>query len=309
MIKLEGVFETPVLLLLFNRPDKTKKVIDLLRKIKPKQVFVSADGPRPGNKNDKILCSNVRELIVSYIDWDCKIFTLYNENNLGCGLAVSRGIDWFFKQVDYGIILEDDCILSESFFSFSQELLVRYKDRPDIMMIRAINFIHDEVKTLDSYYFSNIPYIWGWATWARAWKLYDYNMTDWSKLKRSMFQNKFSSRILPKYFTKRYDRVYKGGIDTWDTQWVYTIHKNNGITIVPSVNMVRNIGFDEMATHTLGDTPSYVKKLRLYELKSIQHPDFVNVNFKMDEREGQLIYNPSFLSKLNAFIAKFKLVN
>ena len=115
-----GSLITPVLFVIFNRPDTTQKVFNAIRQAKPKQLFVAADGPREGKEGEKEKCEQVRE-IIEQIDWDCEVKTLFRDKNLGCKIAVSSAIDWFFENVEEGIILEDDCLPSQSFFWYCQE--------------------------------------------------------------------------------------------------------------------------------------------------------------------------------------------
>jgi hypothetical protein len=169
------ICNTPVLFLIFNRPNTTEQVFEAIAKAKPRCLFVAADGPRTDKEGEAEKCQAVRD-IIKRVDWDCEVKTLFREQNLGCKEAVSSAITWFFEQVEEGIILEDDCLPSDSFFSFCAELLEKYRDDKRIMMISGDNF-QDGIQRGDaSYYFSSVPWIWGWATWRRAWRLYDREM-------------------------------------------------------------------------------------------------------------------------------------
>ena len=160
----------PVLFLIFKRPDTTQRVFEAIKKAKPKQLFISADGGR--NEEEKKSCNALREAIVAQIDWDCELKTLFRENNLGCKMAVSSGISWFFEEVEQGIILEDDCLPNESFFKFCETMLEKYKDDQSIWHIGANNF-QDSIKRGDAdYFFSMYSHIWGWASWRDRWQKY-----------------------------------------------------------------------------------------------------------------------------------------
>ncbi|MEO8165112.1 MAG: glycosyltransferase family 2 protein, partial [Betaproteobacteria bacterium] len=163
----------PVLIVGFNRPHTTTRVLESLRAAKPARVFFAVDGPRPDAVEDASRVDKVQSL-VSLIDWDCEVQTLFRSNNLGCKLGVSSAISWFFQQVDAGIILEDDCIAHPSFFPYVRELLGRYAVDERLLMISGNNFQADRRKPADSYYFSRYAHIWGWATWRRAWQHYDH---------------------------------------------------------------------------------------------------------------------------------------
>ena len=158
-------FNTPILFLLFNRPDTTQKVFNSIREIKPKYLFVSADGPRPNSLNDLNDCNQTRK-ILDQIDWECNLKTLFREKNMGCKKAIKEGIDWFFEHVDKGIIIEDDCLPSKSFYSFCEELLNIYENDNRIMMISGYNAL-GKFETPNDYLFSKIGSIWGWATWKK----------------------------------------------------------------------------------------------------------------------------------------------
>lgn len=109
--------ETPILFIVFNRLDTTKQVFAKIREARPKQLFIAADGPRPGNANDIVRCQEIRDYLVANIDWECDLQTLFRSENLGCALACSGAINWFFDQVEEGIVIEDDCLPDPSFFN------------------------------------------------------------------------------------------------------------------------------------------------------------------------------------------------
>ena len=169
---------TPVLFLIFNRPETTEIVFSVIRKAEPPRLYVAADGPRPDYPNDAESCEIVRA-IATDVNWDCKVKTLFRDQNLGCKLAASKAIDWFFEQELEGIILEDDCLPDQSFFWFCQELLGKYRDDTRIMHIGGTNFQFGKERTKYSYYFSRYAHVWGWASWRRAWKFYDVEMKNW----------------------------------------------------------------------------------------------------------------------------------
>jgi hypothetical protein len=241
---------TPVLFLIFNRPQPTRRVFEAIRMAKPSLLFIAADGPRSSHSDDANRCVETRE-VVNQIDWDCEVKVLLREKNLGCKVAVSEAITWFFEHVESGIILEDDCLPAPSFFRYCTTLLEKFRYDERIMQISGMNLKGNWKRAEADYFYSYYGGIWGWATWKRAWNLYDVNMSDWgSAWSKSAIKNilgndlQASSRIL------LFDSVFKGEIDTWDYQWSYCRLKNSGMSIVPSVNLVKNIGFGPDATHT-----------------------------------------------------------
>jgi len=280
---------TPVLFLIFNRPDTTQKVFDAIKKAKPKQLFVAADGPREGKEGEKDKCEQARK-VIEQIDWDCKVKTLFRDKNLGCKVAVSSAIDWFFENVKEGIILEDDCLPSQSFFWFCRELLEHYRDDTRIMTISGDNFQFDRKRGDGSYYFSKYPHIWGWATWRRAWKHYDINMKNFEEFKKeAQINNIFPIKQQQKYWTKIFQTVYEEKIDTWDYQWAYTCFINNGLCIMPNVNLVSNIGFSSNSIHTK-DKSSTFSEMEAREITDIIHPNFILADQEADLLTSKLCF-------------------
>ena len=247
------MFETPILILIFNRPELTQLLLDTLRPIRPSKLYVSADGPRKNKPGEAAICEATRK-IMEQIDWDCELKTRYADDNLGCRIGVSQGITWFFEQEEYGIILEDDCLPQPSFFRFCEELLLKYQQDSDIWMVSG-NHPFPEI-TQDnpaSYFFIKFPFIWGWATWRRAWKHYDLEMRDLDQ-QRDIFSREpfLKNRLSEAYLWDKFVHSKSGVTNTWDFQWFYTILKNEGKCILPAVNMVENKGFGEGSTHTSG---------------------------------------------------------
>jgi hypothetical protein len=236
--------DIPVLLIIFNRPDKVRRVLSALREAEPAQVFIAADGPRPHSPRDGELCSTTRQ-VLSEIDWECEIHTLFHRTNLGCKLGPETAISWFLSQVPSGIILEDDCLPAPDFFPFCAELLDRFQACEHIMMIGGYNALGSWPRADASYLYSRTA-----PTWSRAWQHYDADMTAWSsgstkrKVRARMSAGEF--RIVRRLF----DRVHDGTLDAWDYAWSFAMLRTGGLSIVPATNLVENIGFDEAATHT-----------------------------------------------------------
>jgi len=190
---------TPVLFIVFNRLDTTKQVFEEIKKAKPQKLFIAADGPR--NFQEKNKTDVVRKYILENINWKCEVKTLFREKNLGCKYAVAGAIDWFFDNVEQGIILEDDCLPSQSFFKFCQEMLEKYKDDERVMHISGTNV--EGISKIDQDYFFAINFnVWGWATWKRAWKLYDINVTHWPRFLKEGRSKDFSLGFINEFFLK-----------------------------------------------------------------------------------------------------------
>lgn len=242
--------DTPLLLLVFNRLETTKKVFEQIQKAKPSRLYIASDGARKHIKNEDLKVNEIREYILENIDWDCDIKTKFHDHNLGCKYSVSSSISWFFKHEPKGIILEDDCFPSASFFDFCQKMLETYEDDKRIWHITGSNF-HNGLSFGDgSYYFSNYSYVWGWATWADRWQNYDVEMSKYQELKKNGLLNQLFDKKEFRFWLPIYEGTSKGEIDTWDYQWTFTILMNNGLSIIPNNNMISNIGFGNDATHT-----------------------------------------------------------
>ena len=241
---------TPVLFLTFNRPETTQQVFSEIRQAQPPRLYVAADGPRSENSSEVMSCELVRS-VATNVDWDCEVKTLFRDQNLGCRLAVSQAIDWFFDQEPEGIILEDDCLPDQSFFWFCQELLERYRDDTRIMHIGGTNFQFGKARTNHSYYFSRYAHVWGWASWRRAWKFYDVEMKNWKDAQTSgLLESLSSDRYFLRYWRQQFELTMMNKIDTWDHQWTFACWSQNAMSVVPETNLVSNIGFGEIGTNT-----------------------------------------------------------
>jgi hypothetical protein len=295
--------DTAVLLIIFNRPDTTKAVFDAIQKVQPKRLYVAADGPRPGNAKDAIKCLEARKVIEA-VDWPCDVKTRFSDNNLNCGVGPSSAMSWFFEHETQGIILEDDCLPSISFFWFCQELLSRYRDDTRVMHIGGNNFLETSANSdKHSYYFSRSGHIWGWATWRRAWNAFDYNITLYENLKKEGYFDKFFMHWAEKqYRLRKFDKTIsrRGSVDWWDYQWDFARYINSGLAIIPHKNLVTNLGFGESATHTR-NPKSRDSQL---EAQDIEFP-LVHTPFILRDVEKEKRYFRKFI--LNAMYSKLGL--
>jgi len=253
---------TPVLFLVFNRLDTTKRVFEEIKKAKPSKLFVASDGPR--NLQEKKKTDAVRDYIKKNINWKCKVKTIFRDKNLGCKYAVSSGITWFFENVKQGIILEDDCLPNQSFFRYCQEMLEKYKYNERVMHVSGTN-VEEISKIKESYFFSNTYNVWGWATWKRAWEKYDVEMKKWSKYRFKIFKFMKDYSLFDKIRSwGLYELTYKNKINTWDYQWDFLCKISGGLSIIPQKNLITNLGFEE-GTHTTNFKKSE-KTLRRFRL-------------------------------------------
>jgi hypothetical protein len=274
--------ETPVLFLIFNRPELTQQSFDRIKQQKPAKLYIAADGPRQDAEGDQEKCALAKKIVADGVDWPCEVKTLYRENNLGCGKAVSEAINWFFTHEEQGIILEDDCLADDSFFEFCNSLLAKYSTEREIMMVTGCSF---QPRSLDSYsyYFSSYIHVWGWATWKRAWDLYDFNLKGFTHIEGDRtLKTRFPLKRERKTWLRNVAQAIDGTINTWDYQWMYTIWKNGGLSIVSWKNLVSNIGYGTDATHTKAFDQGSMA-LPTHELHSISHPDRIKANKKADK--------------------------
>ncbi|BAZ45772.1 hemolytic protein HlpA-like protein [Chondrocystis sp. NIES-4102] len=245
--------KTPIVFIIFRRPDTTQKVFEAIRQAKPPKLLVIADAPRSNNLAEAEKCAAARE-IINQVDWDCEVLKNYAEVNLGCAKRITTGLNWVFDQVSEAIILEDDCLPHPSFFQYCEELLEYYRYDQRIMSIAGTNFQFGVKVTDYSYYHSCYHDCWGWATWKRAWKYYDFEMKLWSKLGNSNFlAEHLVTNKAAKYWGKYFQLTYEGNKDSWFYRWLFACWVQNGLSIVPNVNLVSNIGFGLDGTHTLED--------------------------------------------------------
>ena len=282
--------KTAVLFLVFNRPDTTTQVFEAIRQAKPPRLYVAADGPRADKVGEQEKCEEVRR-IATQVDWDCEVKTLFRDKNLGCRLGVSSAIDWFFENEEEGIILEDDCLPSQSFFWFCEELLERYRNDMRIMVVSGDNFQEGSARNEYSYYFSRYSHIWGWASWRRAWSYYEKDMQSWPYIRDNNYlQDILSDKAVVKYWSKLFETTYQNKINTWDYQWTFSCWIQNGLTVLPNVNLVSNIGFDGDATHTTGkDNPN--SKMLVFNLSlPLKHPNWVIMDKIADDYTQKMIF-------------------
>lgn len=282
-------YDIPILFLIFNRPEKASKVMSRIKEIQPKTLFIAADGPR--NENESLITTQTRKKVMEMVDWECKVQTLFRDDNLGCKKAVGSAIDWFFNNVDMGIILEDDCLPKIDFFSFCKELLIKYKFDTRVSSISGSNPYHVDSSLKSDYYFSNFNRIWGWASWRRSWKSYDVNMEAWPEVKRSKAHYSFFRRYAEiRHFEKIWDECYHGLHNTWDYQWFFEKRMQSSMTIISKFNLIENLGFDADSTHTI-KKPSYFVNNEGTINKNLIHPDHVLVNYELDRNLSRLKFS------------------
>lgn len=291
---------TPVAIIAFNRPLHVRAVLKAISEVRPGKLFAIVDGPRLDRPGEATKCLEVQRAF-DEIDWPCEVRKQFASSNLGCKMRVATGLDWVFSQVDEAIILEDDCIPNVSFFLFAEELLNTYRNDLRIGMIAGSNLSGSPSREGSAYFFSRIAQCWGWATWARAWRNFDVSMSRWPQFRdedrlADVFRDNFKAR----YWRGLLEGTYYNRINTWDYIWVLTLWLAGQLTIIPSSNMIANIGFGQESTHTnCSSHPAARVPLQSVEFP-MQHPNCLLVDHFAEGRIHELAHG-----KLNRRVLAF----
>jgi hypothetical protein len=273
----------PVLFLAFNRPEPLERVLEALTRSEPRKVFASIDGPRPDQPGEREQCVRVRE-VVETIDWATELHLKVEETNLGCGRAVSSAISWALSEVPEIIVIEDDCLPDASFLPFCDELLDRYRHDERVMHIAGTNWGADSHRYGGySYSFNSFAPIWGWATWRRAWDLYDYGLESWPRVKQTGLTSGMA--VSPRFrrlLERDWDHV-RAGRGTWDHQWQYAVIRHHALSVSPATNLVINIGQGSDATQQRGEADRIVSSFKLGKMEfPLRHPPEVARNTSVE---------------------------
>ncbi len=264
--------KTPILFLFFNRPETSVKIFQAIRAAKPRFLFLAADGSRSEKEGEAELCEKTRTIIEEMIDWPCEVRRLYRDQNLGCREAVSSAINWFFEHVEEGIILEDDTLPAPSFFRFAETMLERYRGDARVMHVSGNNHQHGRIRGDGAYYASRFTHSWGWATWRRAWNLYDREMTGFPDTWEGIASACGLPDRIRDWWRMALENARAGVVNTWDFQWHYTVMKNQGLSLIPNHNLVVNIGVGAAATHMKKrDVASSIKMESLFRFDPPSH--------------------------------------
>ena len=245
--------QTPVAIFFYRRPDHLKKVMEKVREARPPSLYGISDGAKNGDEEIKKGVEESRKVFREMIDWPCRWELLERGSNLGSYLSVSKGLDWVFEREGETIVLEDDTIPDPSFFRFTAELLDKYRNNPKVGAISGNNYDDPQLWPGDqSYRFTRYHHSWGWGTWKRAWHWFDREEKLLGGLSRLRRENKVGlSRREWAYWERSFRHTYDKKLDAWDYRWTLSLWAQGMYCIVPRVNLVRNIGFDELATHTV----------------------------------------------------------
>jgi len=299
-------FNIPVLFLIFNRLDTTKQVFEKIREAAPLKLYIASDGPRNNREGEDEKVKTVREYVIKSTDWNCDVKTLFREENLGCGKGPADAIKWFFEQVEMGIILEDDCVPSLSFFPYCEELLKKYHYNNSIYHIAGNNPLTLTKNYKDeSYYFARIQHCWGWASWKRAWDYYSYDILELDDfINKQKIKKIFNQKIVQDYWIDIFRNMQEHKTDAWDYQWTYAIFKKGGLCINPTKNLITNIGFNSDATHTL-DNNSIFNNQERFEIDTIIHPKNIKIKTSLLNKINKIAFGINCYDAIKAKIPYF----
>ena len=299
--------KTPVCFIIFNRPDVTERVFQKIREAKPPKLLVVADGARTNKAGEEEKCLAARA-IINQVDWKCEVLTNYSEINLGCRKRIYTGLNWVFDQVEEAIILEDDCLPHPTFFRFCEESLEKYRHNSRIMLVSGQNLQFGQKRRNYSYYFSRYNHCWGWATWKRAWQHYDDTMALWPQFRdENWLLTHLQDEEALRYWSLVFQGVYEG-FDTWDSPWLFACWLNQGLSILPNLNLVSNIGFGEEATHTKDADPIF-SNMAVEEMQfPLKHPPFIIRDSQADNFTERSLYGGT-LPEIEPTISITELLN
>jgi hypothetical protein len=287
---MNAPFQTPVILLIFNRPAETARALAAIRAVRPSRLFVVADGPRPGHPDDPQACAQARGM-VSDIDWPCSVERLEAATNMGCRDRVSSGLDWAFDRVEEAVVIEDDCLSDPSFFQLCGTLLARHRDDPRVMSIGGHRCDGPDEHDPPSYAFSRYPASWGWATWRRAWRHYDVGLREWPRLRATgWLESLLGDASAVRHWRRIFDHAVRG-IDTWDYAWVFAHWLHGGLAIRPRVNLVQNIGFGQAATHTRDASHPLASRPAASLSFPLHHPSACTRDEALDRRLEWILFS------------------
>lgn len=277
------MFDTPVALFCYNRPHLTRQVLNRIAEVKPRRLYVIADGPK--NDEDAEGCRKVTALFED-LRWKVELTTLIATENMGCAHRMSSGLDWLFSQCSEAIVLEDDVLPDPSFFYFCQELLQRYADDQRIFQISG-STLAGTLPIPTSYGFSKYALPpWGWASWARAWKHYDFRVSDWEENQAEIAA--YLGEEAPFWIALL--EQYRHMLNSWDIQWNACLWKHQALTIVPTVNLTCNLGYGEGATFTTVPESPFSRLSTIPVRFPLKHPpEYLPVDEWMEPRSRAVI--------------------
>lgn len=295
--------KVPILVLAFNRADHVEQAMKAIQQYKPDRLYLECDGARPKKQGEKEAVEATRRKMLDMVNWPCEVKTLFRDENLGCANAVNDAITWFFKQEQFGCIIEDDIIVSQDFFLLCEDLADRYKDEQRIMQISARN-TSSRTDILNTYVYAECFHCWGWATWRRAWDKMDMSMSGVERVSTYHLVKHlglFRGLMMRRLFAR--GRNHLATFSSWATRWYLSILDNNGLVICPGVNLALNIGLDGGTHFDEEDKHRPSSKLTMGK---IQWPIEYNDTFVPDKKQKDYDSDFFFINRMYGLKKKIK---
>jgi hypothetical protein len=257
--------QSPVIYVFFNRPEITLRTFSALRLQRPPRLHLIADGPRPERPGEAARCRATRTIVEDLLDWDCDVTRDYAEANLGCGRRLASGLTDAFAQLGEAIVLEDDILPHPDFFPFCDAMLAAYRDDPHIHSISGFQPLGRYAPAHGPVVPSTFNWIWGWASWQRAWQDYRFDLrAAWHDPQvREDIRAYLGNALNFQGHQRNFDGLINDHVDTWDFQWSFALLAHRRVTLASSVNLIDNLGFAADATHTVRPE-LYQRSLRVY---------------------------------------------
>jgi hypothetical protein len=226
----------PVLVVVHRRPEHVARVMEQLRIAQPPTLFVAADVPAAGADDP-----DHREALrlATSIDWPCDLRVTVSDSPLGCSPRILSAIDWAFGYVDRLMVIEDDIVIDPSFVSWAGAMLTRYEHESSIGHIGGRNELIRWSPTTGDHLIVRRGSMWGWATWRDVWERYRKSPPLDAPTGTSLLDE--HTRLL---------ESPPGASLIWDIDLSRFLLSSDLHSVVPSVNLVNNIGFGVKATHT-----------------------------------------------------------
>lgn len=288
-----------VLVIIFNREACARQLLAAVGQARPTRLYLAADAPRSHVASDPSGCARTWDTARTAIDWPCEVHALRPPANFGPARFIPHAIDWFLAREERGIILEEDCIPHPDFFPFCDELLARYAADERVAMISGCQFVPQGWPCGGaSYAFVRLAQIWGWATWRRAWRNYDFEMRAWPEARAGgLLERTFRRAGDRRHWRKNFDRAH--AIDSWDYQWCFARWRHAQVGIVPARNLISNIGFSPDALHTKAANHP-VANLPTHPVEfPLRHPATVALDDALDAQFSRLLFSDGFTAWWN----------
>ena len=254
---LQDNYRTPILFLVFNRVETTKQVFEAIRKVKPSKLYIASDGPRPDREGEVESVLSIRDYLINSVDWECDIKSLFQDKNLGCKNAINEAIQWFFQFEEMGVILEDDTLPVPEFFPFIKHYLELYRNNKKVAAIAGRNEIGEWNVNNQNHFFSSKFFCWGWGTWKDRVQDLDVEFG----YKKVNIQNIAIEGGMKEYLVLKgmNQSMISNKVNSWAWAYEFNFRYRKQLTLIPSKNYVKNIGFGEDGTHTKHQEEDSVK--------------------------------------------------